>query len=86
VLTAKTEKVFVTAGMIQNARHCNTLAWNPRNPRIFAAGYDNSGMNESSLLIWDIEKDMNKHLRNVRKEEEQVQNHRSREFDHQVNM
>ena len=44
--------------MIQNTRHCMTLAWNPVNPRIFAAGYDHTSMNgkdDSSLMIWDIE-------------------------------
>jgi hypothetical protein len=55
ISSGRVEKVFVTSGMVQNSRHCNTLAWNPVNPRLFAAGYDHSSMNDSSLMIWDIE-------------------------------
>ena len=53
--SAKIEKVFLTASMVQNSRHCMALAWNPVNPRLFAAGYDRTAMNESSLMVWDIE-------------------------------
>lgn len=48
-----------------------TLAWNPVNPRIFAAGYDHVSMNDSSLMIWDIEQDMNQYLNRVKIEDEQ---------------
>lgn len=46
-----------------------TLAWNPVNPRLFAAGYDHTSMNDSSLMIWDIEQNMNQYLNRVRLEE-----------------
>ena len=58
----RVEKVFVTSEMVQNSRHCNALAWNPLNPKLFAAGYDQGSMNDSSLMIWDIEKSMNEYL------------------------
>jgi hypothetical protein len=38
------------------------MAWNPINPKLFAAGYDHTPMNDSSLLIWDIERNMNEYL------------------------
>lgn len=41
------------------------LSWNPVNPRLFAAGYDDC-KNESSLMIWDIEQNMNQYLNKVR--------------------
>jgi hypothetical protein len=47
------------------------IAWNPSNPRIFAAGYDHS-RNESSLLIWDIEQKMNQYLNRIRMEEQNL--------------
>ena len=45
------------------------MAWNTFNPRLFAAGYDHA-QNESSLIVWDIERSMNKYLNKVRLEEE----------------
>ena len=71
VPTGKIEKVFITSGMVQNSRHCNALAWNPVNPKLFAAGYDRTSTNDSSLMIWDIERSMNQYLNRVRIEEEQ---------------
>lgn len=70
VRLVKVEKVFVTSSMVQNQRHCMALAWNPVNPRLFAAGYDHC-RNESSLLIWDIEQNMNDYLKRIRQEEQQ---------------
>jgi hypothetical protein len=68
---AKVEKVFVTSSMVQNSRNCMTLAWNPINPRLFAAGYDHTSMNDSSLMIWDIEQGMNQYLNKVRFDDQQ---------------
>ena len=54
---------------MQNSRDCNTVAWNPVNPRLFAAGYDHNSMEDSSLIIWDIERKINPYLNRVREEE-----------------
>ena len=70
VHSAKIEKVFLTASMVQNSRHCMALAWNPVNPRLFAAGHDRTAMNESSLMVWDIEQSMNSYLNRVRMQEQ----------------
>ena len=60
--TGKIEKVFVTSSMVQTSRHCNALAWNLVNPKLFAAGYDRTQRGDPSLLIWDIERSMNQYL------------------------
>jgi hypothetical protein len=66
---SKIEKVFVTSGMVQNSRDCNTVAWNPINPKLFAAGYDHNSMEDPSMIIWNIEQKINPFLNRVRDEE-----------------
>eukprot|EP00347_Sterkiella_histriomuscorum_P008418 403345170 len=73
VYTGKVEKEFFTGNMIQNPRQCNTIAWNPHEQNIFAAGYEQV-KNESSLLIWDINRTQNPNYNKIRDTEKQIIN------------
>ena len=51
--------------MIQAPRQCNALAWNNQEPNIFAAGYEQY-KNESTILIWDINRTVNPNYNKIR--------------------
>jgi len=60
-VSGKVEKEFIAQGISQNPRACNAISWNPSERNLIAAGYE-AVKNESSLLIWDINKAVSQNM------------------------